>query len=399
MGKKGLWRRMRMIVLVLMILVGVAGAALVFLSGAFQKPAYLEPWKKDYAQKFDDPRIRLAAHGLLAANGHNMQPWKIRLDPDDPMAFYLYADSDRLTDKVDPFARQMMVAQGTFLEYVGIAGDQSGYRTDLELFPEGGYEEQKLEESMNAVPVAKIKLTRAVPQNDPFYDEMFLPDTNRAPYRPDKLDAGQVGELEKLNTDEALSVRIFQDQGDIDRLGNYAVEAAAVEAGVDRVMKESEVIFRANESQKNRYRYGFSVEGQGTSGIMKHLMQGLVTLFPSLNNGRAASNLLIQSTKDAVAHTPAYAVILSKDNTRLSQVKSGMLYSRLILAARRQGLAMQPLSQALEEYPEMGELYRGIHRDYAPGGETIQMLVRLGRPTKEVPQSMRRDVMDLIAGE
>lgn len=27
------------------------------------------------------------------------------------------------------------------------------------------------------------------------------------------------------------------------------------------------------------------------------------------------------------------------------------------------------------------------------------MLVRLGQPTNEVPQSMRRDVMDLIIGE
>jgi hypothetical protein len=32
----------------------------------------------------------------------------------------------------------------------------------------------------------------------------------------------------------------------------------------------------------------------------------------------------------------------------------------------------------------------------ASGGGTIQMLVRLGKPTKEVPLTMRRDVMDLI---
>lgn len=60
---------------------------------------------------------------------------------------------------------------------------------------------------------------------------------------------------------------------------------------------------------------------------------------------------------------------------------------------------MQPLSQALEEYPEMNELYSGIHLDYAPEGGTIQMLVRIGKPEEQVPQSMRRDVMDLIIGE
>jgi hypothetical protein len=73
-----------------------------------------------------------------------------------------------------------------------------------------------------------------------------------------------------------------------------------------------------------------------------------------------------------------------------------MLYSRLTLTAHTLGLVVQPVSQALEEYPEMSKLYHGIHESYAPKGQTIQMLVRIGKPTEEVPQSMRRDVMDLI---
>ena len=50
----------------------IAFAFLFMISGIFEQPKYLEPWQKTYSQKFDDPRIRLAAHGLLAANGHNM---------------------------------------------------------------------------------------------------------------------------------------------------------------------------------------------------------------------------------------------------------------------------------------------------------------------------------------
>jgi hypothetical protein len=221
---------------------------------------------------------------------------------------------------------------------------------------------------------------------------MFLPDTNRAPYQSTKLSSEQIDELENINTDDNISIKIFQDKESIDKLGNYATKGASIEAGVNRVMEESEIIFRANEYQKNKYRYGFSIEGQGTSGIMKHLMQGLVTLFPSMNRGKAASDILINSTQVSADNTP-------KDNTRLSQVKSGMLYSKLVLVAQQQGLAMQPLSQALEEYPEMKEIYNSIHQDYTPEGGTIQMFIRLGRPTKKVPQSMRRDVMDLIVKE
>ncbi len=377
----------------------IAFASLFIISGIFESPKYLEPWQKTYSQKFDDPRIRLAAHGMLSANGHNMQPWKIRLDKDDPMVFYLYADSDRLTKEVDPFARQMMITQGTFLEYVNIAGEELGYKIAVELFPEGGYNEQKLSESMKIKPVAKIMLTKDKPQSSPLYDFMFMPDTNRAAYQSTKLTSEQLKQLENISDGANMPIKIFQDKENIDKLGSYAMKGATIEAGVNRVMQESKNIFRANEYQKNKYRYGFSVEGQGTSGIMRHLMQGLVTLFPSMNSGKAASDLFIQYTRTSVDNTPAYAMIITGDNSRSSQVKSGMLYSRLILTARRLGFVMQPLSQVLEEYPEMKEQYSSIHRDYASGGGTIQMLVRLGKPTKEVPQSMRRDVTDLIVGE
>lgn len=370
--------------------------SLLVISGIFEQQKYLEPWQKTYSQKFDDPWIRLVAHGLLASNGHNMQPWKIRLDKNNGEVFYLYADNERLTNAVDPLARQMMITQGTFLEYVNIAGNELGYKTKIELFPEGDYNEEKLLESMKTKPVAKITLTKINPQNDSLYDYIFLPDTNRSAYLSTRLSTEQVNQLEKINEDEEMSIKIFQDKENVDKLNHYVMQGATIEAGVSRVMRESETIFRANEYQKNKYRYGFSVEGQGTSGVMRHLTQGLVTVFPSMNTGKAASDMFIQSTREAVENTPAYAMIITKGNSRSSQVKSGMLYSKLILEAHCLGLAMQPLSQVLEEYPEMKEPYRSIHHGYASGGNTIQMLVRLGKPEKEVPQSMRRDAMDFI---
>lgn len=399
MSKRKAKKTMTIILSCVGALLFIAFASLFIISGIFEQPKYLEPWQKTYSQKFDDPRIRLVAHGLLAANGHNMQPWKIQLDKNNSMVFYLYADSERLTNEVDPTARQMMITQGAFLEYVKIAGDESGYQTAIELFPEGSYNEQKLSESMKIKPVAKITLTKTNPQSDPLYDFLFLPDTSRAAYLPTKLNPDQINQLEAINTDAGLSIKIFQDKENMDKLNGYAMQGATIEAGVSRVMKESEIIFRVNEYQKNKYRYGFSVEGQGTSGIMRHLMQGLVTLFPSMNSGKAASDMFIQSTRTSVDSTPAYAMIITKDNDRSSQVKSGILYSKLILTAHRLGFVMQPLSQVLEEYPEMKEPYSGIHRNYASDGGTIQMLVRLGKPTKEVPQSMRRDAMDLIVKE
>ncbi|MEK5165596.1 hypothetical protein NYE69_25090 [Paenibacillus sp. FSL R5-0527] len=386
----------------LIAIAGIAGlglaafAGLLLVSGAYKPAEYLEPWQKNTARQFDDPRVRLTAHGLLAASGHNMQPWKIKLDDSDPLAFYLYADSERLSEQADPLSRQMMVSQGTFLEYVRVAGRQLGYETSVTLFPYGGYDEGNLRASMDAKPAARIELEQTDPQSEPLYDFLFLPDTNRLAYQLDKLTLKEVKTLERLSVGGGITVKVYQDEEDVRKLGSYALRAAAIEAGVSRVMEEAGVIFRANEREKNSDRYGFSVEGQGTSGIMRHVVQALVTLFPSMNTGQAAADRYVRTAEESVSGTSAYVMILSSGNSRTSQIESGMTYSQLILEAHRLGLAMQPLSQALEEYAEMKELYDGIHREYAPGGETIQMLVRIGRPTREVPQTMRRDVRELI---
>ncbi|CAH1195265.1 hypothetical protein PAECIP111892_02000 [Paenibacillus auburnensis] len=394
--KKAVKKSVSLALISLSALVLLIVGILFYISGVFQKEAYLEPWNKSYATQFGDPRVRLAAHGLLAASGHNMQPWRISLSGSEPMSLYLYADSSRMSKEADPLARQMMISQGTFLDYIDVAGQKLGYGVGLDLFPMGPYDEQSLAESMDTYPVAKLTLLKRPPQNTPLYDDLFLPDTNRTAYSPAPLTREQIEQLEAVSDGSSVSVRIVQDKDNLDKLGRYAMQGAAIEAAAASVAKESEDIFRANEHEKNQYRYGFSVEGQGTTGFMKHIMQGLVTLFPSMNSGKAASDRLIQSVQTAVNNTPAYALILTKDNSRKSQVLSGIVYSRLILEAHQLGLAMQPLSQVLEEYPQMQAPYQAIHREYAPEGGTIQMLVRLGRPIKEAPLSMRREVTELL---
>lgn len=399
MKKRKLRKAVIILVTSLAVIAGTALIALFLISGVFQHRNYIDPWNQKYADRFSDPRVQLAAHGLLAGSGHNMQPWMIRQDTDDPMTFELYADGSRMSRAVDPEARQFMVSQGAFLGYLEVAGREKGYRPRISLLPDGPFDEHHLAASLKEKPVARITLEPSDPEHTSLYDALFLPDTNRGAYKKEQITAAQVRAVERAAQETGMTVNVYQQPADLEKLGSYAIRAAAVESGVDRVMKESEEIFRANEYQKNTHRDGFSVEGQGTTGIMRHLIQGLVTLFPSMNRGKAASERFVTSAKASVAGTSAYVMITTQDNSRESQIKSGISYSRLILAAHNQGLAVQPLSQALEEYPEMHELYSGIHEDYAPDGGTIQMLLRIGKPEKQAPLSMRRDVMDLIASD
>jgi len=89
-------------------------------------------------------------------------------------------------------------------------------------------------------------------------------------------------------------------------------------------------------------------------------------------------------------------MILSRGNNRTVQVKAGMLYARLKLAGTVMGINMAPMSQVLEEFPEMAELYEDVHKTFVDQDQTIQMLVATGRLGKKTSHSPRRHVLDLI---
>jgi len=71
---------------------------------------------------------------------------------------------------------------------------------------------------------------------------------------------------------------------------------------------------------------------------------------------------------------------VSEGNGRVTQVNAGRAYARVQLAATAQGLAMQPLQQALQEYPEQAGPYAEIRRllDAPQPAQTVQMWARVG---------------------
>jgi hypothetical protein len=385
------------VILGVVILLAMIAIAFTVASGAYLPRQYLAPWDKKYYQRFDDPRVKVIAHGILAANSHNMQAWKIKLDEQDKMSFLLYIDADRLTPQVDIYSRQITISQGTFLEYVSIAAGKLGYGTDISLFPDGEFDAAGTVDSIRNKPVARVTLEPGATVDNPLYDAMFLPDTSRVAYLKTQLTSGQVKQLQGLNTDEQISLSILQEKMNADELGKLAMEGATVEAYVPRVAKETNDLFRANEYQKNAFRYGFSLEGQGYQPFSIFLVQSLLSIVPSMNDEKTTTDAFLSATKTEVENTPAYVLMITKDNSRTSQVKTGVLYSRFMLTAQTMGLCMQPLSQVTEEYPEMRTLYEKVHKEYAEPGQTIQMLARIGRPAQSVLPSMRRDALELIS--
>jgi hypothetical protein len=80
-----------------------------------------------------------------------------------------------------------------------------------------------------------------------------------------------------------------------------------------------------------------------------------------------------------LAATPAYLTVTSVDDTRSNQLAAGRTYVRANLTAGVLGLSLHPISQPLQEFPEMAAMraeVEGTLQVKAP--ERLHMLARLG---------------------
>jgi hypothetical protein len=89
---------------------------------------------------------------------------------------------------------------------------------------------------------------------------------------------------------------------------------------------------------------------------------------------RAGFDAVMANATTAMGHV----WLVTADNRRATQLAVGADWVRLNLAAAAAGLGLHPLSQALQEFPEMAALYAEVHARLAPQGGTVQMLGRIG---------------------
>lgn len=332
-----------------------------------------------------DLRRWILSHAILAPHSHNLQSW--RVDLREPGTITLYMDLQRLLPETDPFSRQMVMSQGTFLELLDQAARQRGYRADMQLFPEGPFDRK----GPDRRPTAFVRLAEdAGVKPDPLFAQVFRRHTNRAAYemRPpsaealEAIRAAMAGFPVTAGFSDPTQAAILEAQREI------AKQAWRIELTTPRTLMESYKVLRVGPGEITQHRDGLSVNEP-----LVRLLAAL-GLFdrsrPSAPDSRAIKGQL-ENFDRLIDATPAFFWMLTPDNERVTQLLAGRAYVRAQLAATAHGLAMHPLQQALQEYPEQELMRARIHELLGadqPGG-TVQMWARLGHGPAVGPSPRR----------
>lgn len=348
----------------------------------------IAPWSGP-TEGIDDPRLRAAAIATLAPNPHNIQPWKLVLLGEERLR--LHVDMERLLPHTDPPGRQILIGQGTFLELFRMAAADEGYRTEMTLFPEGPFPDDRLDGRA----VVEIRMVRdAEVGSDPLFRHVFQRRSNKEPFNVDRpVDKSHLQRLQSAGlTDSVLDTS--NDLAEVQKLRDLTEAALKLEIETPRTLKESIDLMRIGPDQVAANPDGIDLLGPmiwwGTrAGIVSR--EEIAT--PGTQSFQVGLDMAVNQAQSAMAH----GWLVTPDNSRMSQLKSGFDYLRLNLQATALGLAMHPMSQLLQEYPEMAGLQRDVYS--ALGVKTpghVQMLVRLGHAATPGP-SPRRPVNDMIA--
>jgi hypothetical protein len=174
---------------------------------------------------------------------------------------------------------------------------------------------------------------------------------------------------------------------EVARLRAIAAEAYRVEAMTPRTHMETIERLRIGADEIARHRDGLPIQGPAI-WVMKTL--GLLTREAMADHGSSAFAQTISLYTGWIENTWSFGWMATRANDRAAQVEAGKAYVRANLKATEIGLAMAPLSQALQEFPEMAGPMRALRAATGTSeGETLQMFFRLGY-ADPVPPAPRR---------
>lgn len=342
-----------------------AGAGMASIATRQPRTAHL-PW--DLAGLDPEPRRRALSFALLAPNPHNRQPWLVDLS--EPDVVTLYADQTRFLPHTDPFSRQITIGLGCFLETMTIAASQGGYRVDVTPFPLGADPAR-----LDARAIARaVFIADASVVPDPLFLQIPHRRTVKDPFdtaRP--VPAALLDPL--MAAARATRAGGSVAAADIADLRRLTHDALTVEIETPHTYQESVDLFRIGRDEVDANPDGIDFTGPLFETLAATgLMTRTSVLDPGSQAYQAGLSAVYANTDTAMGHV----WLVSHTNTRADQIATGADWVRMNLAATAAGLAIQPLSQALQEYPEMSALHAALHARLAPQGGTVQMLARIG---------------------
>lgn len=308
----------------------------------------------------------------LAPSGHNTQPWFIQYL--EPFRWIIGNDKSKWLPAVDPTQRETVLSIGAFLQNLEYAAASLGYDVSGIVLAATNQDER----------VAEVKLTSIGTRNNAETDRMTKRRTMRSPFQTTALRAEDVT---FISDSDSANIRYLPVGGkEHGYLNEQTIEANRIQTYRDPAQQELADWIRFSSKSASQHRDGLTTASMEIEGLPGWIVRNFYG--PKNVMGSSFREQGLDKIRAAVAGSAGWILVTSPDESVISLLVTGRRMQRLFLKVRERNIALQPMTQILEEPATRAELNRSVGI-----GESIQFILRVGYVNNySPPVSLRRPV-------
>jgi hypothetical protein len=306
---------------------------------------------EEYSSQSNDIRCQILKYAILAANTHNIQPWKFSLK--DKNTVYLYIDASRLLRYTDPDLRHIYLSQGTFIETFIIAASHFGYGCEVNLLPAG----IPSVENPDEFPVASITVKKdsSIAENE-LFASITKRCTSHAVFNDREVPKEQQKQLLTSNKHkkQGFELHFFDEPKIMDEISDLLIKAMVIQCNTEGPHSETIKMIRFRKKHLYELKDGFSFSDLGVTGFKLKLAERFAT--PAMANSTFFKANVARSIKKMSKSAKAFGVIYAPQDTRETQIISGRIFCNVHLRTSRLGLSFQPMDHVFQKYAELHDI-------------------------------------------
>jgi nitroreductase len=309
-----------------------------------------------------EERLRfLLRYAILAPSSHNTQPWRFRIRNS---TVDLFADKTRWLRVADSDQRELHISLGCAVENLLVAAEHFQLTHQVDLL-------SQQEQDHCATVSFTLDSESSSSRPAALFDAITERSTSHSAFEDRTVETEVLRQMEGLCFEPELQLLFTDDQ--------------TTKRHVDELVVRADALQFADPDYREELGYWLGQGVFGQSWLMSKIGQLAVTYVNmSKKIARDDSKLLMSA--------PILGAITSKQDDRVSQIRSGMVYERVALMAASHGLAIQPMSQILE----LAEL-RAELAELMPDPDMVpQHTFRLGFAEPESAKSPRRPLSEVL---
>lgn len=271
-------------------------------------------------------------YASLAPSGHNTQPWQIRVEAPD--RWVIGTDPARRLPAVDPENREALLSIGAFLENLTLAAASQGIHVELEMMAKSNFDTELI----------RVHRVRHRPVDYPM-QRLVERRTVKHGHQNRELRRADVAALTGSNSGSMFYFPRGTKHADCIR--DAAVETFGIQSARDDAQRELVQWLRLRRDDIERCRDGLTPGGMEIQGLAGFFVRNFVSpedfLKPMYRQQGA------DLTAKLAAEGAGWMIITSEGRSVEDLLDAGRRFQRMALRARELGIAIHPMTQALEE--------------------------------------------------